>query len=256
MSGAEVLFAVFQPSNTILFLIALGALLLPWRQRLGAWMLGIGIVLFTAGGMLPVGKALIRPLEDAVPYTPLTAPPDAIIVLGGFIESRAGGAVPFNLNDNADRLTAAASLAHRYPGVPVVVSEGANDPADTPGAVYAADWLASVGVPRDQIVVEPRAQSTWDNAVFSKALIHPKPDGRYLVVTSAWHMPRSLAIFRAAGWPEPIPYPVDPMSGVGPFWWTLNYSVSEGLVDLDLAAREWSAIAWYGVRGRLSGFHL
>ncbi len=109
-------------------------------------------------------------------------------------------------------------------------------------------------MPREQIVTEPRAVSTWDNAVFSAELVRPRPDGRYVVVTSAWHMPRSLAIFRKAGWPELIPYPVDPMSGADSL--RRPFSVAKGLLLADLAAREWSAIGWYALTGRLSGFNL
>lgn len=253
MTGAEVLFAVFQPSNSILILVGLGLLLLPLRRRLGTALVACGVVLLGAAGLLPVGAALLRPLEAATAIPALEEAPDAILLLGGFIIGKPQSPVPLDLDDNADRLTAAATLAHRWPGVPLIVTDGAEGTAAS-GAVLAADWLESVGVPRAQLVVESRARSTWDNAIFSAELLPPRAAGRYVLVTSAFHMPRSLAVFRAAGWPDPIPYPVDLKSGTGDLRWPS--SVSEGLAAVDTAAREWAAIGLYALSGRMKGFTL
>jgi uncharacterized SAM-binding protein YcdF (DUF218 family) len=253
MDIAETMFAVLQPSNTIFGLLAVGSVLLLARRRAGAVLVAVGVVLLGVFGLLPVGSALLRPLEAVTSMPAIDDPPDAVVLLGGFIRGRPTSPVPLDLDDSADRLTATAMLAHRWPGVPVVVTDGAAGDA-TPGAILAADWLEGVGVPRSQLVVEPNAASTWDNAVFSAALLPPTPEMRVVLVTSAWHMPRALAVFRAAGWPEPIPYPVDPRSGTGGLAWPR--SVADGLAVADVAAREWVAIGWYALTGRLEGFRL
>jgi uncharacterized SAM-binding protein YcdF (DUF218 family) len=97
------------------------------------------------------------------------------------------------------------------------------------------------------LTLERQSRNTYENAVFSKAMVMPKQGERWLLVTSAYHMPRSVGLFRKAGFPIE-PYPVD--------WRVSNISDFEifavqGLRRTDIAVREWVGLVTYRLRGRI-----
>ena len=104
-------------------------------------------------------------------------------------------------------------------------------------AKFALPLLESLGVARDRITLEDHSRNTVENAVYSKAIVQPKPGERWLLVTSAYHMPRAIGVFRKAGFPVE-PYPVD--------WRTRGVegalhpfaTVSDGLRRTDTAVHE------------------
>jgi uncharacterized SAM-binding protein YcdF (DUF218 family) len=106
-------------------------------------------------------------------------------------------------------------------------------------------------VPRERVIAEDRSRNTVENAEFSKALAKPQPGERWLLVTSAYHMPRAIGIFREAGF-DVEPYPVDwRTSGSGdalrPF-----PTVGDGLRRTDTAVREWVGLLVYWLMGMSS----
>ena len=111
--------------------------------------------------------------------------------------------------------------------------------------------LESLGIPRARITLEDRSRNTVENAVLSKAIAQPKPGERWLLVTSAHHLPRAVGVFRKAGFPVEA-YPVDwrtrgPEDALRPF-----ASVGDGLRRSDTAVREWVGLAVYWLTGRSS----
>jgi len=94
---------------------------------------------------------------------------------------------------------------------------------------------------------ESRSRTTYENAVFTAAL--PGVDKRrpWLLVTSAWHMPRALATFRAAGW-NVTPYPVDYRTGTRTPW--TEYSLVDSLRRWGIALHEWAGLLAYRLAGR------
>ena len=116
---------------------------------------------------------------------------------------------------SVDRIIAAAALAHRYPKARIVFSGGsANLISDDSAkeADYALSVFESLGIARDRLTMERRSRNTQENAEFSKALASPKAGERWLLVTSAFHMPRSVGVFRKAGFGVE-PYPADWRTG-------------------------------------------
>lgn len=95
--------------------------------------------------------------------------------------------------------------------------------------------------------MERRSRNTYENAVFTKALVAPKPGERWLLVTSAYHMPRSVGLFRRAGFLVE-PYPVDWRIGERVFAFE-NVS-ADGLFRTDIAVREWLGLLAYRLSGR------
>jgi uncharacterized SAM-binding protein YcdF (DUF218 family) len=111
----------------------------------------------------------------------------------------------------------------------------------------------SFGFAKDRLIMERRSRNTHENAEFSKALVSPKSGERWLLVTSAHHMPRSVGIFRKVGF-EVEPYPVDWRTGRGGDLLKFSDHFAERLALVDTAAREWMGLVAYWITGKTSEF--
>jgi uncharacterized SAM-binding protein YcdF (DUF218 family) len=244
------------PSNLMMALGLIGLFLLFTRfRRLASWLIVTSLVLFAVVGYSPLGRILLLPLENRFPpWDPSRGAPVGIVVLGGSISpdvSVARGIVA--LNGTAERLTATVALARRYSNARIVFTGGTasldpNAPLEAPLAVKEFEAL---GIAHDRITAEEQSRNTIENAVFSRLLADPKPDERWLLVTSASHMPRAIAAFRAAGFAVEA-YPVDwrtrgPRDAARPFG-----SLAEGLTMTDYAVHEWVGLAAYWLTGKTS----
>jgi uncharacterized SAM-binding protein YcdF (DUF218 family) len=245
------------PTNFLIAVGLLGAVLLATPfARLGRKLLIGSIVLLAICGFSPLGNWLLYPLEQRFPpWDAARGAPDGIIVLGGGIESdvsAARGTAAFN--SSAGRIIAAAGLARRYPNARIVYSGGnANLVSDDTAkeADYAVAVFESLGISRDRVVPERASRNTFENAEFSKSVAAPKNGERWLLLTSAYHMPRSIGIFRKIGFAVE-PYPADwRVAGTADL---LNFSVHsiETLGRTELALREWMGLVAYWVSGQSS----
>jgi len=251
---AETLGFFALPSNVLMAIGLVGLVLLCTRfRRLASWLIVTSLVLIAFVGYSPLGNILILPLEQRFPPWPESqGPPDGIVVLGGAILpdlSIARGAVA--LGDSAERLTAAAELARRYPNARIVVSGGSASPRfDAPAeAPLAVKELEALGVAHDRITAEEQSRNMIERAVFSRLVAQPKPGQRWLLVTSAFRMPRAIAAFRAAGFPVEA-YPVDwrtrgSTAAIEPF-----ASFADGLTMTDRAVDEWVDLLAYRLTGK------
>jgi uncharacterized SAM-binding protein YcdF (DUF218 family) len=243
------------PSDIAATLAALGVVLLFTRfRRSGRILATLGVVLLLVAGLTPLGNALMLPLEERFPpWDAARGAPTGIIVLGGAIgpELSAARHTP-DLNESAERITATAALARQYPEARIVYSGGNARLVLTGGieADYAIELLESLGVARSRIVAERESRNTIENAEFSKRIIDPKPGERWLLVTSAYHMPRAIGAFRHAGFPVEA-YPVDWRTR-GPIDLALPFeSVTAGLRRTDTAVHEWIGLLAYRLTGRI-----
>jgi uncharacterized SAM-binding protein YcdF (DUF218 family) len=230
--------ALLIPSN---FLIAIGfvglILICSRRQSLGRKLLVVCVAGFLAFGFSPTGNLLLVPLETRFPaWKPTSGAPDGIVVLGGGV----------------DRVIAAAKLARWYPKARVVYSGGNSNlirTEDTESDV-AESTFVDLGLSRDRLFFDRRSRNTLENAEFSKAIATPRTGERWLLVTSAYHMPRSVGIFRKAGFPVE-PYPVDDFKKRDwPELLTLHSTFLERVGTTDIAAREWMGLIAYRLAGR------
>lgn len=244
---------LIQPVNLAIILLLAGVLLvvLRWRRTayglFGAAALGLVLCVWTSFGAL-----LVTPLEDRFPRPPPPEKVAGIVVLGGGFEGGInlvrGG---YELNSGGDRYVEAAALARRYPEARIVISGGTGalllegeDDASTAVRLFEA-----LGIPRDRLVLEGKSRNTYENAVFTKELVTPAPGETWLLVTSAFHMPRSMALFRKAGFPV-LPWPVDYRTsgreGIGLF----VDNPTDSLQATTLALREWIGLFAYRLTGR------
>lgn len=247
---------VATPSNALPILVLLGLLvaLTRWR-RLGLGMAMLGVAGLLVGGLSPIANAVMLPLEQRFPaFGDDDGPVHGIVVLGGAVEAdetaRRGQMVA---NDAGERVMNALTLARRYPEARLVISGGGGTVfgegiAEAP---HIAAYFRDAGLDPERMVIEDRSRTTDENAIFSRDLVQPKSGERWLLVTSAWHMPRAVGVFRKNGF-EVTAYPVDfrtsgPADLVKPFAF-----VSEGLRRLDVGTREWAGLLGYWASGRMS----
>lgn len=253
---SKIVGALFAPA-TLLALVLFAALL--WQTRRPRLVRGLLVVAFTfvvALSLAPVGHWLLWPLETRfpAPTSAQLAHVDGIIVLGGAVNAYESTLVGQpDLNDAAERMTSFVALARRYPDAKLVWSGGSGyawgRSHGVSESVPAQALFESLGLPAARVIYERESRNTWENAVYSKAHAQPKPGETWLLVTSAWHMPRSVGIFRQVGWTV-VPYPVDYL-GADPGAWG-KFEAARELANASLAANEWLGLASYHLLGRTS----
>ncbi|WP_158815044.1 YdcF family protein [Methylocapsa sp. S129] len=253
--ASKVLWFFAAPINILLFAAFIGAVLSAGRHaRLGRRMALVAIGLLLLVGLGPVGNWLIAPLEDRFPTAPAElVAPYGIIVLGGAVDPELGEARDqVILMDGAARLTEAVALARRFPQARLVFTGGSNalTSSDLTEAHDAGKLLTALGVDPARVQLEDRSRNTDENARFTRDLVHPEPTQVWLLVTSAYHMPRSMGLFRKAGF-NVVAYPVDYRSYGGPRDWRPNHETTRGLRLFDVAIHEWIGLIAYRLSGKI-----
>ncbi len=243
------------PSNLLLSLILFGLILtlFPRLRKVGVGIAAAMTVVTIALGLLPISTYLMVPLEERFPsFADDGRPVDGIILLGGSVEasdSAARGRLV--ANESAERVIDTIELAHRYPKARILISGGGGTVfGDGVGeAPIIADYFKRIGIDAGRIIIEDRSRTTSENALFSLEMAKPREGERWLLVTSAWHMPRAVGVFEKAGFPVTA-YPVDFRTGSG----TNNHRpfafVSDGLRRLDVVTKEWVGLIGYYLTGR------
>jgi len=246
-----------QPSNFLIALVVIGLIvsmgtrLQKWGRRF-IWVGGLGLVIC---GFSPAANLLIQPLEDRFSRPAELGSYDGVIILGGAVDTVVTGARGETaLTVSGERLTIAARLAKQLPEALIIHTGGqgtiiTGQATESEGASRLFD---DFGIASERIVLEDKSRNTWENAVLTKDLVDPKPGQTWLLVTSAYHMPRSMGVFEAAGWTGVTAYPVDYRTRGGADWGLGFDGASKGLRRVDIGVREWIGLAVYWLTGRSS----
>jgi uncharacterized SAM-binding protein YcdF (DUF218 family) len=252
---SKIAWLFLQPLSMTAILIGLGviALLLAWRRIAAAAMLLAFLVLFLSA-WTTLGALLLQPLEDRF-ARPAEIPADVagIIVLGGGFEGAVNAARGgYEMNSAGDRFVETAVLARRLPGAKVVVTGGSGALLLTgePDGDIAPRLLEALGVARNRMVLENQSRNTEENARFTREILQPDSGQNWLLVTSAFHMPRSMALFRKAGF-EVIAWPVDYRTAGTEGPGLARDNAIDSLENTTLAIREWLGLAAYWMTGRI-----
>ena len=253
--ASKIFWMVASPINLLLFGAFVGVLLCYGRHaRFGRILAMTAILILVVATTLPLGMLLISPLENRFPQPPADlAPPEGIIVLGGAINdpvSTVRGQTVFD--EGGERLTEAVILAKRYPQARVVYTSGSASftPTTSTEALDARKLMSQMGIAPERITIEDRSRNTDENARFTAAIVHPDPSQRWLIVTSAFHMPRAMGIFEKAGF-NAVAYPVSfytlgSLSGD----LRLSFKSERNLRVFETAVHEWIGLAAYWASGR------
>jgi len=250
---SKVLWFFLEPGNAFLAALLLGLIFCKTRfRRLGKWLVGLSICFALTVTFLPIGPWMYGALENRFPVPgKLPAHVDGIVVLGGVIDPKLtkarrtpviGGAV--------ERITVSAELAKRYPTARLIYTGGSGSLLDQQDreADYVAGLYAALGVAREQLSFDREARNTWENGRNAYKMAQPKPGQHWILVTSAFHMPRAVGIFRRLGWAT-IPYPVD-FSTPPAQSFSSPMSFSLGLGQISSALHEWIGLMAYWVTGK------
>ncbi len=233
-------------------------------------MLGIYLVLFKIKGaknkflaFLPIGLLwlaasfpicdfLVRSLEKDYPPIPISqvTKADAIVVLGGMINTVSQFPDRVELTGSADRLTDSILLFKENKANYLLFTGGSGIvfEQESKEATFAKTFFLSFGIPEDKLLLESESRNTFENGLYSKKILDEKKLKRIILVTSAFHMKRSVAIFEKLGL-EVIPFPTDYRSlKIGINWETIVPST--GAIDTTtLAIKEWIGILVYQWKG-------
>lgn len=247
---SKILWFLAAPSNLAVVVTVVGAILLFTRRaRLGRALTALGAVSLVLVAFSPFGKLVMRTLEDRFPIAGETRPIAGIVILGG-AAGVTRGQVAFN--DAASRMTSAIGLALKHPQARIVFAGGDAgffDRGPVTEAEAAVALFRDVGIAPDRMVFEDRSRNTRENALFTREIVAPKPGERWVLVTSAFHMPRAIGCFRAVGL-DLEAYPVDfrtegrAAQDLRPFG-----RLSDGMRITDLAIKEWLGLLTYRVAG-------
>ncbi len=239
-------------------LVGLGFALTFWPQS-GKRSLSLRLIQLLSGVLLsllvfPVGNELLVPLETRFPVpTQLPEKVDGIIVLGGAVdEVVSAGQGHLSFNEDAERVLAPISLLRRYPQARLVLTGGSG--SLNPGPFKESDKVRPLwrdaAIDRGQVLYEEASRNTYENALFTRDLLHPKPGEKWLLVTSAAHMPRSVGLFRKAGF-DVIAYPVAFKSTGKDRQWYVPRTAGTALGNIESAVHEYVGLWVYHQTGRI-----
>jgi uncharacterized SAM-binding protein YcdF (DUF218 family) len=256
---AKILAAVFQPSSLLALLFAGGAAFaLKGKARTALRLFASGAVLYAIFGFSPLANLMLAPLELNAEANAAANLDGAagIIVLGGGIgnEPSLADGDP-HLNESGDRMVEAVRLAARYPSLPVLFCGGKPEILPTQDneteAAPAGRFFQGFGLVPPRLMLEDRSRNTFENAVQAARILQRKPGQKWILVTSAFHMPRAKALFEAQGF-EILARPVDFRTDGFYDWWWPFARASDGLRRMDLAVKEWSGLAMAWLSGNFS----
>lgn len=228
-----------------------------WR-RVGAVLCMTGMAVLFVALFTSTGLYLVQDLEDRFPRpAQLASAPACLIILGGGIDTEASsvrGGYP--LNDDGDRYIETLRLARLYPDARIIMSggDGSIDGGKTSEAEIIGRMFADFGIAPERVINDATSRDTYENAIHTKAILAREGLTDCLLITSGFHMPRSVAIFRHLG------------IGVTP--WVTDYkSTGQDGIGLDFrhplrnaamlstATKEWIGMVAYYITGRLSEFY-
>lgn len=153
------------------------------------------------------------------------------------------------LNAAGERLILGLSLAKAFPEAQLIFTGGSASLVNqrVSGADGVRNFFARFEIADSRIILEPTARNTAENATRTYELVEDATRGPWVLVTSAFHMPRSVGSFCAAGWRDMIPYPVDYRAAD---FGGLSWSFAGNLDLLNMAIKEWIGLAVYSLTGR------
>jgi uncharacterized SAM-binding protein YcdF (DUF218 family) len=243
-----------QPLNWAFTLIMLATLLAYSRHVTLArrlYMASAMIILVTGIVVLP--ELLLQRLEDLHPREAIDVSScEGVIVLGGAFDT---GLRPLERNQillsgSSERVTTAVALARDHPQLKILHTgySGKLDDRGWSEADMASRFFAEQGLAPGRVLYENRSRDTYENAMFSRQVEGVDAMKRWLMITSARHMPRAMAVFRKAGW-NVVAWPVDYVTGVSIDY--LGFSILGGAGRWQMVLHELLGLALYRAAGRL-----
>jgi uncharacterized SAM-binding protein YcdF (DUF218 family) len=253
---SKVFWQLASPDVSLLLVLSVGVCLLYFgREKLGRRLIVFATTIIILFSLLPISSMLLIPLENRFPIPePLPKDINGIIVLGGperpKLTQERGQA---NIGESAERLTTFVSLARRFSDVKLVYAggQGAIGVQEYKAAFTARLFFEQMGVDPNRVIFDSQSRNTMENAQNTFKLVKPKKGEKWVLITSAWHMSRSVGIFRKLGW-EVIPYPVDFQTASKLELTLVIPPRLSSTRDVSNVLYEWIGLIYYRLLGRTS----
>ena len=250
---SKIFWLLASPSTSIFLVLLAGVcLLFLGREKLGKILIVGSTTLIFIISSLPVYEILLFPLENRFPIPePLPKKVDGIIVLGGAeIPKVTQLRGQISLTDSVERLTNFVSLARKYSDAKYVFAggQGAIESQEYKSATTARLFFEQMGLDTSRIIFDSQSRNTQENVENALQLVKPKKGEKWVLITSAWHIPRSVGIFRKLNW-QVIPYPVDFKTN-GKFQMSISLPNLFNLYQFSNVVYEWIGLSYYWLMGR------
>lgn len=244
---------VISPDSLFVILLTLCLLLLLSRQTVKATVL---LTMLTSGilflSFFSVGDWMLYPLDNRFQHNPeLPEHIDGIIVLGGSISAeRSLKWHQLETNLFHERISSFLQLARNYPDARLVFTGGnsSTDRSKPTEAQIAKPYFLNAGISPERLIIENKSRNTAENVSYTKLLVNPQPNENWLLITSAFHMPRAIGIFCRHDW-KVIPFPVDHQT-ISSKYSPSGYNLIHHADQLVLATREWIGLLAYYITGK------
>ena len=256
-SLSKIFWFIFDPGNILVFVLLFVSVML-WlgKRTLVKWSMLVVMLFVLLVSIFPIGGKLLVVLENRFPRVD-KVPENikGIIVLGGVVNqflSADRGVV--SVGSSVERVIYFCKLAKEYPDIKLVFTGGSGNLFDQSlkEAEFVAPLMSQLGLDPSRVIFESKSRNTWENAVYSKNIINPSADELWLLITSAFHVPRSVGAFRKAGW-NVMAYPVD-YNTLSNSRYQLGFNFRSGINGLAFGIHEWIGLTAYWLSGRSSEF--
>ena len=208
---SKILWIVINAFNVILALLMLGWMLLFKKPAAGKRLIGMGllIIFFAGSGLLP--GIMMRSLENRIPAGTIPSKINGVIVLAGMVNMESSRKGLIELTEQSDRIIEGIIMLQKYPEAKLIITGGSGylkQGENLKEADYLKKLAISLGVNEERILIERNSRNTHEHAVALAKILRAKEGGQWVLITSAFHMPRSFGCFKKEGL-NVIPYPVD-----------------------------------------------
>lgn len=248
---SKVLWFIANPFNVIVILLVLGWLLLFKKQRAGRKLIGIGLIMIFLFGLSPLSNFMMGLLENRIRAGKIPEKIDGIIVLAGMVDMGSSRGELIELTDQADRIVQGIILSKKHPEARLIITGGSGSLKQSEN-LREADYLEKLavllGISMNRLLVERNSRNTHEHAV-AMAKMLPDKNGRWVLITSAFHMPRSLGCFKREGI-NVIPYPVDYKTKLDNSLSLTSFLPTLGNIgSFNVAFHEWTGLIAYRLKG-------
>lgn len=251
--ASKLIWILVSPDSLLLiFMLFSLVLFYTGKNKPAKYLLSITSSLFIIIAFFPVGEWLLYPLESRFQANPdLPEKVDGIIVLSGAENTELSYLWnQIELNAAVERDLSFIELANKYPDAKLIFTGGTGSliNQNLKGADVAQNLFEQLGFNSKKIIFERESRNTYENVIFSKNLIKPHSNENWVLITTGWHMPRSVGIFCKADWPV-IPYPVDHQTKKGKLF-RIDFDLATNLDVLKTGIKEWIGLIAYYFSGK------
>lgn len=250
---SKLIWLLFSPDSLLLILIILSLTLLYLGEtRLAKKILTTTSLLLILIALFPIGEWLLYPLESRFQTNPtLPEKIDGVIVLSGAEKPELAHIWnQVELGSSAERVLSFIKLAHQYPKSKLIFTGGTGSLINQE---YKAADVAKILFQEqefdiERIIFERKSRNTYENIINSKNIVKPNKNEKWILITTGWHMPRSVGISCKADW-SVIPFPVDHQTKKGDLF-RIDFNLSKNLETLKMGIKEWLGLFAYYLSGK------